>query len=235
MLREGDESDARLPGELRTALREWTDVAETVLRSGDADEVDLLRRRGRQLASRVADALGRPVDFVDPVSGSVESIRGGTGQSGGGATTNGTATNGTMTNGTVINGAVPGAGQANGAVGNGAAPAPAGSGAVARSVGTTTALPALALEPPGPTPWGTGAAVAVFFAVVVALADIVLADAFAGAFGLLWVPANLLVTAGTVPSLWLAREVPFWRWPALGAAAGLAAAWVVMLLALLGP
>ena len=48
-------------------------------------------------------------------------------------------------------------------------------------------------------------------------------------------PANLLVTAGTMPSLWLAREVPFWRWPAFGAAAGLAAAWVVMLLGLLAP
>jgi hypothetical protein len=76
--------------------------------------------------------------------------------------------------------------------------------------------------------------VAVFFAVLVALADIVLARAFAGAFGLLWLPANLLVTAGTTPSLWLAREVPFWRWPALGAAAGIAVAWIVMLLGLLG-
>ena len=68
-----------------------------------------------------------------------------------------------------------------------------------------------------------------------ALADLVLATAFAGGFGLLWVPANLLVTAGTIPSLWLARDVPFWRWPAYGAAAGLAAAWVVMLFGLLGP
>ena len=75
---------------------------------------------------------------------------------------------------------------------------------------------------------------AAFFAVLVAVADVVLARAFAGAFGLLWIPANLLVTAGTAPSLWMAREVQFWRWPALGAAAGVVVAWVVMLLGLLG-
>ena len=210
VLREGDVSDARLPGELRTALREWADVAETVMRSGDAEEVDLLRRRGRQLASRVADVVGRPVEFVDPVSGSVESIRGAAG--------NGAGTNGAVRAGGAVNGA-----SVNGASVNGAAAR--GAGAIA---------PRQTLEPPGPTPWGTGLAVSAFFAVVVALADIVLADAFAGAFGLLWIPANLLVTAGTVPSLWLAREVPFWRWPAFGAAGGLVAAWVVMLLALLG-
>lgn len=220
MLRDGDVSDARLSGELRTALREWADVAETVIRSGDADEVDLLRRRGRQLAARAAEALGRPVEFVDPVSGSVESIRG-------------AATNGAARPPAIVDGA-----SANGVAVTGGDPDAAGhtvaatNGAVGRSAGAIA--PRQTLEPPGPTPWGTGAAVAAFFAVVVAVADIVLSNAFAGAFGLLWIPANLLVTAGTVPSLWLAREVPFWRWPALGAAVGLAAAWVVMLLALLG-
>ena len=88
-------------------------------------------------------------------------------------------------------------------------------------------------EPPGPTPWATGLVVAAFVAVFVTLADVVLCRAFAEAFGLLWIPANLLVTMGTAPSLWMAREVPFWRWPALGAAVGLVAAWVVMLLGLL--
>jgi hypothetical protein len=197
VLREGDARDSGLPDDLRGALREWAEVAETVLRSGDVHEVDLLRRRGRQLASRVADVLGRPVEFVDPVSGAVESVRG-------------------------------------------AAPAGAGSDGVrpgppAGRAPDGAERGALALEAPGPTPWGTGMAVSAFFAVLVAIANIVLADAFAGAFGLLWVPANLLVTAGTMPSLWLAREVPFWRWPAFGAAAGLAAAWIVLLLGLLGP
>ena len=175
MLPDRDVGDVRLSDDLRAALQEWVTAAETVRRSGDAQELDLLSRRGRQLAARVADVLGRPVEYVDPVSGEVESIR---------------------------------------------------SGAAARS--------ALAAPEPGPLPWGTGLAVAAFFAVLVTVADIVLAQAFAGAFGLLWIPANLLVTAGTTPSLWMAREVPFWRWPAFGAAAGLVAAWVVMLLGLLG-
>lgn len=175
MLQERDTGDARLTDDLRAALREWVTVAETVRRSGDARELDLLRRRGRQLALRVSDVLGRPVEFVDPVSGEVESIRV-------------------------------------------AAPP----------------RPALAPEPPGPVPWGPGLAVAAFFAVLVAVADVVLARAFADAFGLLWIPANLLVTAGTLPSLWMAREVAFWRWPALGAGVGLAVAWVVMVLGLLG-
>jgi hypothetical protein len=175
VLQDRNAGDARLTDDLRAALREWVTVAETVCRSGDAHELDLLRRRGRQLALRVADVLGRPVEFVDPVSGEVESIQV-------------------------------------------AAPP----------------RPALAPEPPGPIPWGTGLAVAAFVAVLVTVADVVLAEAFAGAFGLLWIPANLLVTAGTAPSLWVARDVPFWRWPALGAGVGLLAAWVVMLLGLLG-
>ena len=175
VLQDRDTGDVRLTDDLRAALREWVTVAETVRRSGDAHELDLLRRRGRQLALRVSDALGRPVEFVDPVSGEVESIR-------------------------------------------------------------VEAPPraALAPEPPGPIPWGPGLAVAAFFAVLVTVADVVLAGAFAGAFGLLWIPANLLVTAGCAPSLWMAREVPFWRWPALGAGVGLLVAWVVMLLGLLG-
>ena len=196
MLREGDEGDTRLSDDLRSALREWTEVAETVLRSGDDQQVDLLRRRGRQLASRVADTLGRPVEFVDPVSGAVESIRA-----------------------RAVERPAPG-------------PAPVQAPRVAPPA--VSGQPVLTPEPPGPAPWGTGSAVAVFFAVLVALADVVLARAFAGAFGLLWLPANLLVTAGTMPSLWLAREVPFWRWPALGAATGIAVAWIVLLLGLLG-
>jgi hypothetical protein len=205
VLGEGDARDARLSADLRAALREWSDVADTVLRSGDDHELDLLRRRGRQLASRVADVLGRPVQFVDPVSGAVESIRAGR------------AANGAATNGLPVT---------NGSAG------PNGAGAADPAA---SSRPALGLESPGPTPWGTGMAIAAFFAVLVAVADVVLATAFGGAFGLLWVPANLLVTAGTMPSLWLAREVPFWRWPAFGAAAGLAGAWVVMLLGLLAP
>jgi hypothetical protein len=166
--------DPQLPVELEAALQEWATFASAVSRSGRPDEVQLLRRRGHQLASRVADVLGRPVDLVDPVTGAVESVR------------------------------------------------------------ATGSIPILAAEPPGPTPWGPGLTVAAFFAVLVAIGDVVLCRAFAEAFGLLWVPANVLVGLGLSPSLWLARRTPFWRWPALGATVGLGVSWVVLLLGLLG-
>jgi len=91
------------------------------------------------------------------------------------------------------------------------------------------------VEPPGPTPWATGLLIAAFVAVFLALADVALCRAFAEAFGLLWIPANLLVGAGLAPSLWLLRRTPLWRWPALGATVGLGVSWVVLLLAMLAP
>jgi hypothetical protein len=90
-------------------------------------------------------------------------------------------------------------------------------------------------EPPGPTPWATGLTIAAFVAVFLMLADVAVCRAFAEAFGLLWIPANLLVGIGLAPSVWLLRRTPLWRWPALGVAAGLLVSWVVLLLAMLGP
>ena len=180
-----------LPADLSAALCEWRAVAAAVVRSGGAREQELVRQRGRQLAVRVAAVLGRPVDFVDPVTGTVESIPAGS---------------------------VPQPREARGP-----------------STSATVAVPALTREPPGPTPWGTGLAISVFFAVFAALADIALSSAFADAFGLLWIPANLLIGLGLAPSLLMLHTTPFWRWPALGVAAGLVAAWVALLLDLLGP
>lgn len=90
-------------------------------------------------------------------------------------------------------------------------------------------------EPPGPPPWATGLPIAAFVGVFLALADVALCRAFSEAFGLLWVPANVLVGAGLAPSLWLLRRTPVWRFTALGAALGLAVSWVVLLLAMLVP
>ncbi len=90
-------------------------------------------------------------------------------------------------------------------------------------------------EPPGPTPWATGLLIAAFAAVFLVIADVAVCRAFAEAFGLLWIPANLLVGIGLAPSVWLLRRTPLWRWPALGVAAGLVVSWVVLLLAMLGP
>src|SRR3954453_21028767 len=98
-----DARDVRLPADLRAALREWSEVAGTVLRSGDEHELDLLRRRGRQLAARGAGGPGRPVQFVDPVSGAVESV-GGARAANGAAAANGVgAANGAAANGTAAN------------------------------------------------------------------------------------------------------------------------------------
>jgi hypothetical protein len=167
--------DPPLPADLEAALAQWRALAVTVARSGGPAEHELLRRRGRRLASRLADVLGRPVAFTDPVTGAVEVVQ----------------------------------------------------------VDETGPLPRLAPAPPGPTPWATGLPIAAFTAVVVVLADVALSRAFAASFGLLWVPANLLVALGLAPSLVLLRRTPVWRWPALGAAVGLVVAWVVLLLDLL--
>jgi hypothetical protein len=167
--------DPPLPADLQAAVDEWVAYAGAVARSGRPEELELLRRRGRQLASRLSGVLGRPVEFVDPVDGVVESVTVGTGP-----------------------------------------------------------LPRLR-EPSGPTPWSTGLVISAFTAIFVGIADVALSSAFAEAFGALWVPANLLVGLGLAPSLWLMRRLAVWRWFALGAAAGLVAAWVVLLLRLLGP
>ncbi|WP_232661795.1 DUF2537 domain-containing protein [Pseudonocardia sp. TRM90224] len=168
--------DPPLPAELRAALDEWSAFSTAVAGGGRPEDVDLLRRRGRQLASRVADVLGRPVEFVDPVTGAIETVR----------------------------------------------------------VSPVGPIPRLAVETPGPVPWTTGLTVAAFVAVLVGFTDIVLSNGFAEAFGLLWIPANLLVGFGLAPTLWLVHDMPFWRWPALGTAVGLGVGWVVLLLGMLG-
>ena len=175
--------DPPLPEDLERALREWAAFAVATSRAGGPAEQELVRARGRQLAARVAGLRGRPVDFVDPTSGDVESV----------------AVGATRT-----------------------------AGRYRRDL--SAAPPRLA----GPTPWATGLPVAGFVAVLVALADIVLSRAFSEAFGLWWLPANLLVGLGLAPSLHLLRAMPLWRWPALGAAVGLVSAWVILLAGLLG-
>lgn len=176
MLGDRHPGEPALPADLQESLLEWSHYAVVVRRSRRPEELALLRRRGRQLASRVADVLGRPVEFADPETGSLESV----------------------------------------------------------TVGAATGL-RLAPEPVGPTPWVTGLPLAAFVAVFAAMGDVVLSRAFAEALGLLWIPANLLVALGLAPSLWLVRRVPLWRWVGLGTGLGLGAAWVVLLLGLLGP
>ncbi len=175
MLEKGQPEDPPLPTALRQALREWRALAESAARTGGAEEHEIVRRRGRLLASRIAGVLGRPVEFVDPTTGAMELVD-------------------------------------------------------ERSAGSAAPPD----HPAESIPWATGLPVAAFAAVLVTVGDVALSRAFADAFGLLWIPANLLVGLGLAPALYLLRAVPFWRWPAWGTAIGLVVAWVVLLLGLLG-
>lgn len=79
-----DPASLVLSDELRAALDEWARVAETVARDGVArardgqqgrpSSADLVSRRGRQLAARLAVATGHRVGYVDPLTGGVELI-----------------------------------------------------------------------------------------------------------------------------------------------------------------
>lgn len=166
--------DSGLPEDLTSDLRQWAAVATSIAGAPILPEQrDIVSRRGRQLAGRVSDALGRPVEYVDPLTGGRERV-------------------------------------------------------IGRR--TTGPIPLPRRAPAEPTPWETGLPIAAFFAVLAAIGDVALSRAFGEAFGLLWIPANLLVVGGLAPSLWLARKQRFWRWIALGVAAGLGAAWVILLL-----
>ena len=77
-------------------------------------------------------------------------------------------------------------------------------------------------EPPA---WAPGLTVAVFTALIVGLAVLVLST---GLSDLPWlaVAANVLVAAGLAPALWLSRRLPVLRWISVGAAAGVVIGWI---------
>lgn len=81
-----------------------------------------------------------------------------------------------------------------------------------------------------PTPWLTGLTIAVFVGAVIIVAMLALATTLAKeTIGFLAIAASVVVTAGLTPSLWLARKLPIVRWVALGAGAGVAIAWIGVL------
>ena len=87
-------------------------------------------------------------------------------------------------------------------------------------------LPGPPPVPAEPTPWATGLTVAVMVAALSAAIVILVSQALRGAYGWLWIPANLALAIGLGPALWLMRTVPFWRWVVHGVAAGFGLAWV---------
>jgi uncharacterized protein DUF2537 len=165
---EVDPGTLPLGGELTAALQQWAQVVGAVLRiEGDGDRetaASVVTGRGRQLAGRVAAALGVPVGYRDPLTGELSIM----------------------------------------------------------DPPEVTGRPASA---PEPTPWATGLVVAAFSAVVVLVAVGSLASTLSDTSPLLALGANLVVSAGLLPSVWLARAVPTWRWVALGVAAGIGLSW----------
>lgn len=94
------------------------------------------------------------------------------------------------------------------------------------------AAPAPATEP---TPWATGLTLSGFVAAVVVITVVSLVGGLADVAWWLGAIGLVIVTGGLAPSVWLARQVPLWRWLSLGVAGGLALSWVVVLMSTLGP
>ncbi|MFC0450950.1 DUF2537 domain-containing protein [Rhodococcus jostii] len=83
--------------------------------------------------------------------------------------------------------------------------------------------------PPAATPWFTGLLVAGFAAAVVAVAVIAFGSQLARINAVLAVFLELVVVAGVAPSAWRLRRTPVWRWLVYGAAAGVLAGWIALL------
>jgi hypothetical protein len=74
--REVDPGNLALDRDLAEALHEWARVASAVGRAstGGVAAGAVVSHRGRQLAARVAAAMGRSVGYVDPVTGEVSVV-----------------------------------------------------------------------------------------------------------------------------------------------------------------
>nr|WP_197694649.1 DUF2537 domain-containing protein [Mycobacterium sp. 852002-51971_SCH5477799-a] len=78
-------------------------------------------------------------------------------------------------------------------------------------------------------PWATGLTVTAFVAAVTAAAIVVLSLGLLRVHVLLAVGLNIVAAGGLAPTLWGWRRTPVLRWFVLGAAVGVAGAWVVLL------
>ncbi|ANZ36584.1 hypothetical protein BBK82_11425 [Lentzea guizhouensis] len=75
--REVDPHSLPLGADLAEALHEWAKVADAVVRTetpADGVASALVRRRGKQLAGRLAAVMNAPVRYTDPVSGELVSV-----------------------------------------------------------------------------------------------------------------------------------------------------------------
>jgi hypothetical protein len=83
-------------------------------------------------------------------------------------------------------------------------------------------------RPAEPTPWLPGLTVSVFVVVIVLFAMLTLAGTLAQTNFLWAIGSNAVVTAGLLPSVWLVRHTPIWRWIAFGVATGIGVAWLAL-------
>jgi hypothetical protein len=79
-----------------------------------------------------------------------------------------------------------------------------------------------------PVPWLTGLTVSAFVFVLILVAVLTLAVTLADTNALLAIASNVVVTAGLLPSVWLIRHTPIWRWIALGISLGIAIGWLAL-------
>jgi hypothetical protein len=78
-------------------------------------------------------------------------------------------------------------------------------------------------------PWATGLTVSAFVAAVTGIAIVVLSLGLIRVHPLLAVGLNVVAAAGLAPTLWGWRRTLVLRWFVLGAAVGVAGAWVTLL------
>ena len=76
------------------------------------------------------------------------------------------------------------------------------------------------------TPWAMGLTVSAFVAAVVGAAIVVLSVGLMKVHPVLAIGLNLVAVGGLAPTVWEWRKRPVWRWFVLGAAVGVACAWL---------
>ena len=78
-------------------------------------------------------------------------------------------------------------------------------------------------------PWATGLTVSGFVAAVTGIGIVVLSLGLLRVHPLLAVGLNIVAAGGLAPTLWGWRRTPVLRWFVLGAAIGVAGAWLTLL------
>jgi hypothetical protein len=84
------------------------------------------------------------------------------------------------------------------------------------------------------TPWALGLTVAAFVAAVIAGIIVVLSLGLMRVHLLLAIGLNLVAVGGLAPTVWEWRRRLVWRWFVLGAAVGVAGAWMAILAVAVG-